>query len=145
MRVRRRPRPDRASALRAIPLLERCTDAELRRVERIVVEIDVAPGEVVASERDAPAESYVIASGEASVVLREHSVDRLGPGGVFGELALLFPGRPPAATVTAITHMQVLVVDRRDLAELVAIPSVAQQLAADAVFRLRTEGRLPCR
>src|SRR5690242_7295983 len=119
MRVRRRPRPEQSSALRAIPLFQRCTDAELRQVERLVDEIGVGPGEVITSERDAPAESYVIASGEASVVLRERSVDRLVTGDVFGELASLWRGRPPVATVTAITPMRVLVLDSRDLAALV--------------------------
>jgi len=144
MRVRRRLRPHRASALRAIPLFQRCTDAELRRVERIVDQIDVAPGEVVTSERDASGESYVIAAGEASVVLRERSLDRLAVGDVFGELASLW-FRPSAATVRAITPLRVLVVDGRDLAELVSVPCVAQQLVAHAIGRMRAEGRPPCR
>ena len=139
MPIRRSARSDRASALRAIPLFRRCTDAELRRVERIVDKIDVAAGEVVTSESDVPADSYIVASGEASVVVRERSIDRLVIGDFFGELASLCPGRPPAATVTAITPMRVLIVDRRDLAALVAIPCVAQQLAAAAFARLRAD------
>jgi CRP-like cAMP-binding protein len=144
MRVRRRLKSEQASGLRAIPLFQRCTDAELRRVERLVDEVAVAPGEVITSERDASAESYVIASGEASVVVRERSVGRLVTGDVLGELASLWRGQPSAATVTAITSMRVLVLDRRDLAALVTIPCVAQQLTADAVSQLRAEGRLPC-
>lgn len=144
MRRRRRLHADRARSLRAIPLFGACTDAELQRVEALVDDIDVAPGETVTSELDVNGDSYVIASGEASVVVRERSIERLGPGDVFGELAGLWPGRPTAAMVTAITSMRLLVVDRRDLAELVAIPCVAQQLAGDAVSRLHAQRRAQC-
>lgn len=143
MRTGRRPRGDGQRALRAIPLFQRCTDAELLRVEKLVDQIDVAAGEVVTSERDAPAESYVIVSGEASLVVRERSVDRLAAGDVFGEIASLWSGRPPAATVTAITPLRVLVVERRDLAELVAIPGVALRLATQAVSHLGVQRRSP--
>jgi CRP-like cAMP-binding protein len=144
MPIRRRGRSDWAHPLRAIPIFQRCTDAELRRVERLGDRISVAPGEVVTSERDRTTDSYLVVSGEASVVLRERSIDRLGAGDVFGELAGLFPGRPPAATVTAITAMQVLVIGERDVDKLLTIPCVAQRLAAEAVSRLRAERRLPC-
>jgi CRP-like cAMP-binding protein len=144
MRAGRRRRGDGHRALRAIPVFQRCTDAELRRVERIVDQIDVAAGEVVTSERDAPAESYVIVSGEASLVVRERSMDRLAAGDVFGEIASLWSGRPAAATVTAITPLRVLVVERRDLAEMVAIPGVAQWLATEALSHLDVQGPLPC-
>src|SRR5258708_37752656 len=98
MRPGRRPRGDGQRALRAIPLFQRCTDAELQRVERLVDQIDGAAGEVVTSERDAPSESYVIVSGDASLVVRERSVGRLAAGDVFGELAPPWSRRPPAST-----------------------------------------------
>jgi len=145
MRIRGRSDANQGAMLRAIPLFERCTDAELRRVEELVDHVDVAPGEVVTSERAATAESYVILSGEASVVIREHSVERLTAGDVFGDVASLMPGRPSPATVMAITPMRLLAVETRNLDSLVAIPSVAQQLARVAVASLQDpEYRAPC-
>ncbi len=56
---------------------------------------------------------YVIVDGEFSVVKDGRPVNHLGPGGSFGEIALL-RNVPRASTVTAITDAQLLVVDRAD-------------------------------
>ena len=76
-----------------------------------------AAGEVVVREGEAGKEAFVLRSGrcqvhsEAGGHLRE-----LGPGDVFGELAILAE-RPRTATITALTDVELMVVDRAVLEE----------------------------
>ena len=140
MRGRRRTQREQVASLRAIPLFNACTTPELHRLQKLVDAIEVAPGEVVTSELDETGDSFVIASGQASVVLRDRSLCRLAAGDWFGELAKFRPGAPRAATVTAITPLRVVVIERANLATVVAIPSVAQRLAVVAVSPLH-DGR----
>jgi serine/threonine protein kinase len=77
----------------------------------------VAAGQDVVREGEAGVEAFVIRSGrcqvhsEAGGHLRE-----LGPGDVFGELAILAE-RPRTATITALTEVELMVVDRSVLEE----------------------------
>ena len=48
---------------------------------------------------------FIVAEGEASVSVDGEEVARIGPGGHFGELALL-SGDARAATVTAVTRLR---------------------------------------
>jgi serine/threonine-protein kinase len=77
----------------------------------------VAAGQTVVREGDAGREAFVIRSGRCQV----HSegaghIRELGPGDVFGELAILAE-RPRTATITAITEVELMVVDRSVLEE----------------------------
>ena len=80
---------------------------------------------------------FVIASGRASVSIAGTPVGELGPGGFFGEMALL-DGGPRIATVTATTPMELVVVLRSDFqALLTSAPSVALRMLAALGGRLR--------
>jgi CRP/FNR family cyclic AMP-dependent transcriptional regulator len=69
-----------------------------------------------------------IAGTDESVVLGE-----IGPGSVFGELGIL-DGKPRSATVTAVTDMDIVVLDREGLALLIdTMPSVGCALLS-AIF-----------
>jgi len=77
----------------------------------------VAAGQVVVQEGDAGREAFVIRSGRCQV----HSIGaghirELGAGDVFGELAILAE-RPRTATITALTEVELMVVDRSVLEE----------------------------
>jgi CRP-like cAMP-binding protein len=109
-----------------------CTAAQLARVEELIDVVEVPAGEVLASEQERPGPSFVIVAGEASMVVRDRSVDRLRPGDVVGALASFVPGKPAVATVRAITAMRIAVVDPASLEEFVSIPCVARSLAAEA-------------
>ena len=69
-------------------------------------------------------------SGEA-VVLGE-----IGPGAVFGEMGIL-DGKPRSATVTAVTDMEIVVLDRQSLTRLIdEMPGVACDLLAAVMVRV---------
>lgn len=76
-----------------------------------------AAGEAIVTEGDAGSEAFVIQAGRCEVATASLGYIReLGPGDVFGELAIL-AGSPRTSTVRAIDDVEVLVVDREVLAE----------------------------
>jgi len=63
-------------------------------------------------------------------------LDQLGCGALFGELGIL-DGKPRSATVTAVTNMDIAVLDRPGLSRLIeTVPSVACSLLAAIVSRV---------
>jgi CRP/FNR family cyclic AMP-dependent transcriptional regulator len=72
-----------------------------------------------------------IAGADESVVLAE-----LGPGALFGELGIL-DGKPRSATVTAITDVDIAVLDRPGLARLIdTLPGAACALLSAIIVRV---------
>ncbi|MFO0800155.1 MAG: ATP-binding cassette domain-containing protein [Gemmataceae bacterium] len=77
------------------------------------------PGQPIVREGDAVDERskfYLVRRGSVDVVTTaadgtEHTLDRMGPGGYFGEVALLM-NQPRNATVRAATRVEVYAVDR---------------------------------
>jgi CRP-like cAMP-binding protein len=61
-----------------------------------------AAGDVVFAEGDKGDVMYVVRSGEVDIVKNNKVMETLGPGGVFGEMALI-DGSPRVATVRAKT------------------------------------------
>jgi len=73
---------------------------------------------VIVSEGASAAFMYVVVSGTVAVSIQSKIVEKIGPGGAFGELALLDQG-PRAATAMAETDCELLQVGRSDFLELV--------------------------
>ena len=72
-------------------------------------------------------ECFVVIEGEAAVTIGGDEVTTIGPGGFFGEMALL-DGGPRVATVTATTDMRLLSLSRGEFTTLLAdVPSVSRQ------------------
>ena len=72
-----------------------------------------------------------LADGGEAVVLGE-----IGPGAVFGEMGIL-DGKPRSATVTAVTDMEIVVLDRPSLTRLIdEMPGVACDLLAAVMVRV---------
>jgi CRP-like cAMP-binding protein len=84
-------------------------------------------------EEDAPGHAmFVIVSGEANVTV--HGVDepvaRLGPGSIVGEMSLL-TGARRSATVTAVTAIEVIEVNKQALAHVLKqSPDLVERFAA---------------
>lgn len=55
---------------------------------------------------------YVVKSGEMEIMVRNHVLERTGPGGIVGELALV-DSSPRSATAIAVTDCEVIPIDRR--------------------------------
>src|SRR5215470_7134628 len=111
-------RPDSATALARSPLFSHLGRLDLARLAGELEEIHYAPGQAVVRQGDRPDGFYVIKYGQAAVLADvgsapgkgdadgDRRIGTLGPGEVFGEMALLTDS-PRTATVVAETDLTV--------------------------------------
>lgn len=94
-------------------------------------------GKVIVREGQAGVRMYAVLEGHVSVSIGGYTVERLGPGGVFGELALIEPA-PRMASVTAESDCSLLPVSRTAFVLLVKTsPEFAASLLGSLAERLR--------
>jgi CRP-like cAMP-binding protein len=117
----------RLAMLRKLALFANLSEAELRQVDASTCELDIAPGTVFVKQGQVGREAFVVTAGVADVSVDGVSIAQLGPGEPIGEMALL-DGTPRSATVTALTPLRVLVMDRGQFAELASYPLIAGNL-----------------
>jgi CRP-like cAMP-binding protein len=104
--------------------------ADLESIAGRAVEVDADEGDVLATEGDFGYALYAIESGKASVTSDGAVLRELGPGEVFGEIAVLASGRR-TATVTATSPMKLITVFKRDVWALERdCPGLAERLRA---------------
>lgn len=77
-----------------------------------------AAGDVVFSEGDKGDAMYVVRSGELAIERNGKVMETVGPGGVFGEMALI-DGSPRVATVRAKTDCEVAPINEKTFLFLV--------------------------
>ena len=124
--------------LSGVSLFAQCAEHELRRIAALVDEIEAPKGKTLVREGDHGAEFFVVVEGSATVTRHGREVATIGPGSFFGELALLDEG-PRAATVTADTDMQLLVLSSNAFsAVLYDMPSVSRGILRGMAERLRS-------
>ena len=99
---------------RLMALADRVVNLSPRAVEKDLAprELDLAPGEILFDQGDVGDLVYLVQSGTVDIVRirsdsSEELLDRVGPGGYFGELAPMF-GLRRAGTARASTEAQVL-------------------------------------
>ena len=95
-----------------VPLFRAFSTAELAAVARAGRDVRVEAGQTLCRQGESGEEFFLILEGEVEIERDGEQVARLGPGGFFGELALL-TSRPRTATVGAMTDTALLVLDRR--------------------------------
>jgi CRP-like cAMP-binding protein len=103
-----------AATLEAIPLFARMPDEERDRIAGVCSDVAVEAGTTLVTEGDFGHAMFVITEGTADVVRDGDVLATLGPGDVFGEIAVLSGGRR-TATVVAMTPMRVVTVLNRDV------------------------------
>ncbi|HVY06467.1 MAG TPA: cyclic nucleotide-binding domain-containing protein [Burkholderiales bacterium] len=95
------------------------------------------PGRVIMKEGDAGVSMYIVMRGRVSISIKGTTVDKVGPGGTFGEMALVDQASR-LATVTADTECQLLTINRADFLSLVKTkPGFAISLLKAIAERLR--------
>ncbi len=131
-------KPPAAPTWRDAQLFVGLTPSEMDWLERHIVELQLAPEQILVREGDTGHELYAILTGQLSVTKREehstraHELKVLGPGDVAGELEVLDPkGR--AATVTALSRCRIAVVNLQQLRHQDASPT---KLAEGIYFKL---------
>lgn len=114
--------PAATAALFEHPIFAGLPVARLESAARQLVEVPVAPGQVVIRQGDSADRFYLVGDGTLSVTQvgdeEERELRRIGRGDVFGEIGLL-RGVPRTATVTAVTDGNLFALDATDFADLV--------------------------
>jgi CRP/FNR family transcriptional regulator, cyclic AMP receptor protein len=123
--------------LRAVDLLQDCTQAQLEEVACLAERVHVGEGEVLAREGRIGREFFLILSGWVAVTQNGRRVNTLGQGNFFGELAAMDPG-PRSATVTALSDLDVLIIGPREFSAMSDIPGFRDALFRSMASRLRT-------
>ena len=113
---------------------------ELYPVAEIAESVDLAPGDTVVRQGDPGDALFVVARGSFHVLRDGARIRELGPGAVFGEMALL-DGAPRAATVTAAAAGQVLRIPRAEFEALLdESPELARGVIRTLLGHLRASG-----
>jgi voltage-gated potassium channel len=127
-----------AARLDAIPLFSGLTLDQRASVAGACDELSVEAGSTLVQEGDFGYGMFAITSGTADVVIEGAVVRTLGPGDMFGEIAVLSGGRR-TATVIAATDMTLITVLNRDMWRLEReSPEIATALRATIAERLGT-------
>ena len=132
-----------AAALEEIPLFAQLTLDQRESVARACEEVEIDAGATLVREGDFGYAAFAIREGTADVSVDGTTVRSLGPGDVFGEIAVLSSGRR-TATVVATTRMRVVTVLNRDMWRLEReAPDVADALRAVIAERLEATPAQP--
>ena len=129
--------------LDGIPLFAGLTLDQRASVASVCEQLAVEEGATLVREGDFGFAAFAITSGTADVVHDGAVVRTLGPGDVFGEIAVLSGGRR-TATVVATSEMSLVTVLNRDMWRLEREhPDVAAALRATITERLGTAAADP--
>src|SRR3954453_1658694 len=128
--------------LRSVPLFAGLEEGELERFSQVAVPRSFPAGTRVFHEGDSSDACYIVREGSFRVT-REHSdgraitLETLGPGEIFGELAML-DGDRRSASAEALSDGELLALPAGDGRSLLARPpEIALKLVAGLVRRLR--------
>jgi CRP/FNR family transcriptional regulator len=128
--------------LHGVPAFAELADADLARVAGVTVPRTFQGGEAIFHEGDESDTCYVVRSGHVRAV-REHTDGRtltlatLGPGDIFGELAI-FDEERRSATVEALDDLEVVAILGGDMRRMLRQhPDIAVKLLAGLSRRLR--------
>ena len=131
------PQPDR---LAAVPLFAELSDEQRARIAAWLDEEAFEQGTRLTREGAADYEFFVIADGRVRVAHEGATVAELGPGDVFGELAIIGGGRR-RADVTAVTDVTIWSMFGTRFRELqLEMPEVSARLEELARDRARALG-----
>jgi CRP/FNR family transcriptional regulator, cyclic AMP receptor protein len=127
----------RVELLRTIDLFKGCSTGELGGIASLTTEHEARPGRVLTTRGEPGLEAFVIVDGEAEVTRKGVSLATLGPGSLFGELALLDGGQR-TATVTAASDMRLLVLARHEFLKVIDnCPAVGRKVIGQLGARVR--------
>jgi CRP/FNR family cyclic AMP-dependent transcriptional regulator len=101
----------------------------------------VAAGETVIAEGGVAHEMFLLRKGRAEIRVKDQPVEEVGPGGIFGEMALIDQSTR-SANVVAIEDSEVIPIDERLFVILVQdAPYFALDVMRTLVERIRAMNR----
>jgi len=108
---------EKTLALRTIPLLSTITDSGLAKIASLSSEHNLRKDDVLVAEGDLGTSMFLILDGQMRVEVKGDTVDTISAPNVLGELAAIRPA-PRTATIVANTRSRVLVLEQRQLYDL---------------------------
>jgi CRP/FNR family transcriptional regulator, cyclic AMP receptor protein len=133
---------DLRATLKGIWLFATLEDADIAEIAALARPRRCPPRQPVVSQGDLTAELFAVVSGKLKATATNAAGDQvvfsiIGPGEVFGEIALL-DGEARSATVTAVEDSELLAIKREAFQELVLrVPTLALSLTRVMARRLR--------
>jgi MFS family permease len=121
--------------VRGVPIFAPLPEAIVEQLAAKLIRVNVTGGRDVFRQGDRGDRFYVIAEGTAEVVMDEAAVGTHGPGGYFGEIALV-RDVPRTATVRAQSDLELYALERDDFIAAVTGHAPSAE-AADAVVATR--------
>jgi CRP-like cAMP-binding protein len=126
----------RVEQLSRFPLFANCSKRQLRSLAAEARVEQIEPGERLVSAGATSHDLYLVLAGSVRIERDGTDVDRVGPGGMVGELGLLFD-TPRNADVISETPLEVLCLDRAALERAMdEIPGLGWTLLATVAERL---------
>jgi len=142
VRARRSPSEATVELLSRVSLFSELSAEELEKVARVAVPRSYPAGSIILREGDPGDTCYILRSGTARVVRQQAdgraiTLTNLGPGEIFGELAM-FDGEVRSATVEAVDDVRAVAILAGDLKQLLSgHPEIAMKLLGALADRLR--------
>jgi CRP-like cAMP-binding protein len=118
-----------ASRLAAIPLFADLNEDDLASISASAIEVEANEGEALATQGDLGHALFAIESGTVEVTANGERLATLGPGDVFGEMAVVASGIR-MATVVATSPVRLIAMLKRDVWAL-------EQSSPETAARLR--------
>jgi CRP/FNR family transcriptional regulator, cyclic AMP receptor protein len=111
-----------------VPLFSQCSKRELAEVAGIADEIDLREGKELTREGAPGREFFVLVEGTADVIRDGQTINSLGAGDFFGEIALVHHS-PRTATVKATSPVRALVITERSFKRLLGeMPEIQRKV-----------------
>jgi len=128
---------EKVLALKKVPLFDHIPGEELARIARIATEVNFSPLESFIHEGDLGDSLYLVISGEVQVHKQGKNIARLAKFQCVGEMAIL-DSEPRSASVTAISDVQALKIEREDFYDIMSESNeIAQGIIRILTKRLR--------
>lgn len=133
----RRAADPRARELRELEPFSACTTRQLEEITKLTDDVMLPEGKVLIQEGRSGRECFVIADGEAAVLIGGEEVARLGRGDIVGEMAVV-DHEPRSATVVAETPLRAVVMTSLAFVAIAeSCPPVARRVMKTLAQRLR--------
>jgi CRP-like cAMP-binding protein len=133
-----------AERLSIVPLFEGCSARQLRHIAARGREITFPAGTTIVEQGKLGDDFFVILEGTVRVVRNGRKVNALGPGGSFGEIALLLSlleRTPRTATVLAETDVRCFALSKSEFRSVIYEQNIASNLLHTMARRLDTASK----
>lgn len=127
--------------LKGVDLFKSIPGEELSHLAQITDEVEFGPTQTIFHEGEQGDAMYLIIDGRVRVHSGDQVFAELGSKQCFGEMSLL-DAEPRSATVTALSELTLLKIQRDDFAEILAEkPEIARGVIQVLTHRLREANR----